>query len=82
MSTAEEKVLFLILSDDEDGARELLRGFLPGELDGLATAANALLDLIEEVRKSKAEARAWREEYNQRERLAIRGESKTSPSDT
>lgn len=54
--TAEERVLFLVLSEDEDGARKMLADFLPGELDGLATAADTLLDLIEEARGKKANA--------------------------
>lgn len=70
--TAEEKALFLVLSEDEDGARELLRGFLPGELNDLATAAETLLDLIEGVRRDRADDKAWRDEYNQREHLALR----------
>jgi hypothetical protein len=55
MHTAEERALFLVLSEDKDGARELLRDFLPGELDSLETAADTLIDLIAEVRKSKVD---------------------------
>jgi hypothetical protein len=52
--TIEENALFLILSDDEAEASKLLRDFLPAELDDLATAADTLLDLIDEVERSKA----------------------------
>ncbi len=58
--TAQEDALFKIMCDDEMGARGILLGFLPGELDELATAADDLSDLANEVLKDKLEARKQR----------------------